>query len=118
MNLNAYDNIKEEIDKTKTWIDVKTKKLLSREIKYRQYYSLLKRFNPKLKINEYFIALIDNPPENKVYRFTFRDDYGRIKLNITSIWNESGLMYYKENVNVNIKLIESDNDGDIYLLDI
>ena len=30
MNLNAYDNITETIDKTKTWVDIRKKLLLSR----------------------------------------------------------------------------------------
>ena len=40
MNLNAYDNVIDKIDKTKTWIDVCKKLLLSREIKYRECKSI------------------------------------------------------------------------------
>lgn len=31
MNLNAYDNVKEELDKHKTWYSPKFKRLYSRE---------------------------------------------------------------------------------------
>ena len=62
MNLNAYDSITEKLDKNKTWIDIRRKTILSREMKYRKYTCILKRYNPKTNINSHFIALLDNPP--------------------------------------------------------
>ena len=47
MNLNNYDCITEKLNKTKTWVDIHKKLLLSREIKYRSYTCLLKRYNIK-----------------------------------------------------------------------
>ena len=47
MNLNNYDCITEKLNKTKTWVDIHKKLLLSREIKYRPYTCLLKRYNIK-----------------------------------------------------------------------
>ena len=37
MNLNAYDNVIEKVDKKKTWIDIHSKILYSREIIYKPY---------------------------------------------------------------------------------
>ena len=60
MNLNAYDSITEKIDKTKTWIDTKKCILLSREIKYRKYYVLSRRFNTELNTYELVDRIGDN----------------------------------------------------------
>lgn len=118
MNLNAYDNVKEKIDKTKTWIDVKHKCLISKEIKYRKYICLLKRYNPETCSNNYYIALLDNPIENKNCYYTNKDDYGRIKYKLSSIWYETCLSHIERNCNICINLVERDSDGEVYLIDI
>lgn len=118
MNLNAYDNIKEKINKTKTWTDIKRKLLISREIKYRPYYSLLKRYDVQKNVVSYFIAMLDKPPLDKVSYNTMTDDYGRIKLNVSSIWDETYLNKLETNCNICCNLVETEYDGDIYLIDI
>lgn len=118
MNLNAYDNIKEKIDKTKTWVDIRKKTLLSREIKYRPYVSLLKRYNPKLRVNEYFIALLLNPPSNRNSSRPIKDNFGRIKIRLGTIWNETNLKELDEDSNINIEFVEQEEDGEIYRLDV
>ena len=55
MNINAYDDIREKLDKTKTWVDIRKKQLFSREIKYRKYNCLLKRYDVKTNITNYYI---------------------------------------------------------------
>ena len=118
MNLNAYDDIIEKIDKRKTWIDVRKQLLLSREIKFRPYYTLTKRFNSNLNNYDYFIILLDNKPENRVSYNTKKDDYGRIKLKLYELYTESDLVYLEKDTNINIKLVDTDDDGDVYQLDI
>lgn len=118
MNLNAYDSITEKLDKNKTWIDTRRKTILSREMKYRKYTCILKRYDPKTNINSHFIALLDNPPENRLYKSTVQDDYGRIKINVSSIWKETYLSELKSNCNILCTLVESGNDGDIYSIDV
>lgn len=118
MNLNAYDSITEKLDKNKTWIDIRRKTILSREMKYRKYTCILKRYDPKTNINSHFIALLDNPPENRLYKSTIQDDYGRIKINIYSIWKETYLSDIKSDCNILCTLIESGDDGDIYSIDV
>lgn len=118
MNLNAYDNVIEKIDKTKTWINIRKKQLISREIRIRKYVSIVKRYDVKTNSTLYFIAILDNPPENHIYNKLKVDDYGRAKINIFSIWNETYLSSLDNDCNINISLTESDDNGDIYLLDV
>lgn len=118
MNLNAYDVINPKIDKKKTWVDVNKQQLLSREIKYRQYVTISKRYNKENNNYEYFIILLDDYPQDRTYNKTRKDDYGRIKINLKSIWKESSLSYYTSDSNVNIDLVDSADDGDIYKLDV
>ena len=47
-----------------------------------------------------------------------RDDYGRIKINISSVWKNTYLVRLGSNCNVCINLVESDEDGDIYFFDV
>ena len=118
MNLNAYDNITEKIDKNKSWINIHKKQLFSREIKYRRFVCLLKRFNNKTNTNSYFIALLDNPPEDRNYKLTKKDDYGRIKISLASIWKETYLVHLDHDCNIICNLVESEEDGDIYSIDV
>lgn len=118
MNLNAYDNITEKIDKTKTWIDTKKHLLLSREIKYRKYYVLCKRYEPELKTYNYYIALIDHQQLDKQSFNTKKDDYGRVKIRLHNLYDDSDLKYLEHDTNVYIELVTSEDDGEVYRLDI
>lgn len=118
MNLNAYDNVTEKLDKTKTWVDIKSKTIFSKEIKYRPYISLLKRYDVRINSSFYYLALLDEPPIDRKYKTTFVDEYGRIKFNISSIWKETYLTRLGSNCNICIDLVESEVDGDVYLLDV
>lgn len=118
MNLNNYDNVTEKLYKDKTWIDIRKKILLSREIKYKKYTCLLKRYDTKTNIYTYFIAMLNNPPENRKFNITSQDDYGRIKISLSSIWKETYLNELKSNCNIMCNLIESDEDGDVYSIDV
>ena len=101
MNLNNYDCITEKLNKTKTWVDIHKKLLLSREIKYRPYTCLLKRYNIKNNTYSYFIALLDNPQANKTCKRT-----------------KTYLNELKSNCNIMCELVESDEDGDVYSIDV
>lgn len=118
MNLNAYDDVSPVINKQATWIDINKTQLLSREIKYRKYVTISKRFNPETSEYEYYIILLDNLPANRSYTNTKKDDYGRIKINLMAIWFDSSLCTYKHNVNITLKHIEESSDGDVYKLEI
>ena len=118
MNLSAYDAIYPKIDKQKTWIDVNHYQLLSREIKYRPYITICKRYNKEENDYEYFVVLLDNIPPERDYSKTKFDEYGRIKINLKSIWKETILQNIEHNCNINISHIEHTDDGDIYKIDL
>lgn len=113
MNLNAYDSVNNTINK-KTWLDVNKHQIVTREIKYRRYFTLLKRYNPTNLIYDYFIALSDNKDENKKWYFTKRDDFGRIKIKINSIWDDLNLNDVNKNAIINLSKTEEQEDGEIY----
>lgn len=116
MNLSAYDVIHPKIDKQKTWIDIRKHQLLSREINYRRYVTISKRYDKETKSYDYFIVLLDDYPQDRSYSRTKKDDYGRIKISLNSIWKESSLNYYDADTNISIELEEQADDGDIYRL--
>lgn len=118
MNLNTYDSINEKINKKATWIDVRKKQLISRELARRPYNCLLTRYNPQTNNREYYIAMLDNPPVDKQWKHTVVDCYGRIKIRLSNIWKEIYLSSLTDDCNINITLVEQEKDGDIYLLDI
>lgn len=116
MNLNAYDDIKEKVDKTKTWVDIRKKTILSREIKYRPYVSLLKRYNTKCRVYEYYIALSLNRPLDKTSSKPLKDNYGRVKIRVGQIWTETSLNELDKDNNIDIEFVEQQEDGEIYRL--
>lgn len=118
MNLSAYDNVENVLDRTKTWVLVKSKELLSREIKKRRYYTLTKRFNITSGLYEYFLVLLDDRFPSNVCKLSHIDNYGRLKLSIKSIWGITMLSSLKYDTNIGIEHIEHTDDGDIYRLDI
>lgn len=118
MNLNAYDAIHPKIDKKRTWINVQKCQLLSREIKFRPYVTLSKRYDKENNVYNYYVIMLDDFPFDRSYSKTNKDDYGRLKISLKSIWKESSLNYIEKDVNVSVELIESADDGDIYLLNI
>ena len=54
----------------------------------------------------------------KINLNAFLDDYGRIKISLSNIWNKTYLNELKSNCNIICELVESDKDGDVYLIDV
>ena len=92
MNLSGYDIIPPTIDKKKTWLDTKFKQLLSREIKYRPYVLLCNKYVPECNT--------DDPPLNQRASHVSIDNYGRLKINLKSIWDNSPLKDINSNQNI------------------
>ena len=118
MNLNAYDNVVEKINKQKSWIDIKKKILLSRELNVRDYVLLTKRYDKSTNTTDYFVVMLDNPPVDREYKRTKVDDYGRCKISLAPIWGETYLCNVTSDFNISISLEESSYDGDIYKLNL
>ena len=108
MNLNAYDNVKEELDKHKTWYSPK----------FRMFYKFLKRWNETIKRNDYFLAISTSNTDGRFYR-TERDNYGRLKVTIPKeLIEDSILNSIVEDTNVELKLVDNQVDGEVYQLNI
>ena len=118
MNLNAYDNIKEELDKHKTWYSPKFRRLYSREIKFRLFYKFVKRWNETIKQNDYFLAISESNVDGKFYRAE-RDNYGRLKVSIPKeVIEDSILNTMTVDANIEVKLVDAQPDGEVYQLNI
>jgi len=117
MKLQQYDEVSNTIDKQKSWINVASKKIFSREIKYKPYVAIRKRFEPKISSDEYYIILCDSIPSGSSGR-VYKDDYGRVKISVFSIWEEiiRTVSNSKKDFNIGIEYIESDEDSDTYKL--
>lgn len=114
MNLVAYDKCSNLIDKTKTWIEVYKRVLFSREINKRNYVAFGKRYNTEESITDYYIIIIDDAPTDRPYSKLKVDDFGRAKINVNSIWDESDFHNIEFNRNITLKHTEHTDDGDIY----
>ena len=118
MNLNAYDNITEQVDKQKTWYNPKYHRLYSREIERHRNYNFFKRWNEQANRNDYFIAFSDVLPD-KDFRIVPTDNYGRIKLIVPKEVVEDSILYdTTKEVNVEIELVDVQVDGKVYRLNI
>ena len=118
MNLNAYDNVKEELNKHKTWYSPKFRRLYSREIKFRTFYKFLKRWNETIKRNDYFLAISMNNVDGR-FSITNKDNYSRLKFSIPKeVIEDSILNSIVEDTNVELKLVDNQVDGEVYKLNI
>lgn len=115
MNLSAYDTLT-KIDKRKTWLDVTKHQIISREIKYRNYYTIVKRYNSSATSYDYFIVLCNNKDEVNNFKIVKRDDFGRIKIKINTIWDNLNLSDITNDVNIKLNLVDEQEDGEIYEL--
>ena len=118
MNLNAYDNVKEELNKHKTWYSPKFKRLYSREIKFRMFYKFMKRWNETIKRNDYFLAVSMNNVDGR-FNIANKDNYSRLKFFVPKeVIEDSILNSIVEDTNVEIKLVDDQIDGEVYQLNI
>ena len=118
MNLNAYDNIKEELDKHKTWYSPKFRRLYSREIKFRMFYKFVKRWNETIKRDDYFLAISTSNTDGK-FSIANRDNYGRLKVSVPKeVIEDSILNSMTVDANVDVKLVDTQPDGEVYQLNI
>uniref|UniRef100_A0AAU8MHN7 Uncharacterized protein n=1 Tax=Geladintestivirus 4 TaxID=3233136 RepID=A0AAU8MHN7_9CAUD len=118
MNLNAYDNITETVDKNKTWFNPKYRRLYSREIEKHRNYNFYKRWNNNTNSNDYFVAFSDTLYDSD-FKVVPTDNYGRIKLIVPKeVIEDSILASMTIETNVEVKLIDVQHDGKVYQLDI
>lgn len=115
MNLAAYDKIN-NFNPNKDHIQISYKRLVSPTIEYHDRYCLLKTYEPNNKNYNYYIAVFDNKQEGIKDKFLKKDSNGFVKVYLTDIWNSLPDYVKEKNCNVDVKLVESQNDGKVYKL--
>ena len=115
MNLAAYDKIN-NFNPNKDHIQISYKRLVSSTIEYHDRYCLLKTYEPNNKNYNYYIAVFDNKQEGIKDKFLKKDSNGFVKIYLTDIWNDLPDYVKEKNCNVDVKLVESQNDGKVYKL--
>lgn len=117
MNLSAYDNVEHKFE-TGTWVNPKFKRLYSTEIKYRKYFVFLQKYNTELETTEYYLALTDELPKNYTYHFSIYTKDKVLKLNLKTVWDDSNFRNITDKSYLNYKLVQEDDNGEVYYLDI
>ena len=115
MNLAAYDKVN-NFNPNKDHIQISYKRLVSPTIEYHDRYCLLKTYEPNNKNYNYYIAVFDNKQEGVKDKFLKKDSNGFVKVYLTDIWNDLPDYVKEKNCNVDVKLVESQNDGKVYKL--
>lgn len=116
INLNVYETT-QKLNKTKTWLNVNKCQLLSREIKFRKYYTISIQIDPLTKEEVFHLILVDDPNIPLKLNSVKVDDYGRLKFNLNEYKDGLHLTEYNKNVNISIIYIEGDHESDVYLLE-
>ena len=115
MNLAAYDKVN-NFNPNKDHIQISYKRLVSPTIEYHDRYCLLKTYEPNNKNYNYYIAVFDNKQEGIKDKFLKKDSNGFVKVYLTDIWNDLPDYVKEKNCNVDVKLVESQDDGKVYKL--
>lgn len=118
MNLNEFNVVTKAINKQKSWIDCDRKVLYSREIRKRQYYSILKKYNPTNNNTDYYILTFDEPISDVAFKPLIRDNYQRTKIYLNEIWIESNMYLFERMCNVLVTAMERTPDSDLYLINL
>ena len=117
MNLIAYDKVSGTPTKSKIHTYSGFPYIITREVNYRKYYCFVTRFEPTINDTILYLVLLDeNPPDRAVAR-TRRDNYGRLKFNMSMLCGKYYIPQGKQ-VNVIVSRETQADDGDIYKLEL
>ena len=114
INLNKYDDV---IQIKHNWISHKYVRLYSSVIKFKSYFTILKRYNSELKCNDYYLLLSDKPIINKVYKNVICGKNNILKFDLHMFWNKLPIPK-EEDTEIDIELVEEDNDSVVYYINI
>lgn len=114
MNFSAYDLVKEV---NNSYILPEYYRLYSKQIKYRNYYTFLKRYNNEDKEYEYFLCMCDVPYDNIEWYSSNMDTKGVVKINLKPIWLLSKFRELTAKTNVKLCLESKDEDGEVYKIE-
>ena len=113
MIINKYDTISVKLDRRKPFINISTKKLVISINTNKKYYNIAKRYDSINKLYNYFIVLTTEENENSVKLFKIRN---KVYIKLHSIWDILNI-YTHYNFNVNVILVESDENTDVYKIE-
>lgn len=113
MIINKYDTISIKLNRRKPFINVSTKKLVIPINTNKKYYNIAKRYDSINKLYNYFIVLTIEENENSVKLFKIRN---KVYIKLHSIWDIFNI-YTSYNFNVNVILVESDENTDVYKIE-
>ena len=113
MIINKYDTISIKLDRRRPFINVSTKKLVIPINTNKKYYNIAKRYDSINKLYNYFIVLTTEENENSVKLFKIRN---KVYIKLHSIWDIFNI-YTHYNFNVNVTLVESDENTDVYKIE-
>ena len=113
MIINKYDTISIKLNRRKPFINVSTKKLVMPINTNKKYYNIAKRYDSINKLYNYFIVFTTEENENSVKLFKIRN---KVYIKLHSIWDIFNI-YIHYNFNVNVILVESDENTDVYKIE-
>lgn len=113
MIINKYDTMSIKLNRKRPFINVSTKKLVMPINTNKKYYNIAKRYDSINKLYNYFIVLTTEENENSVKLFNIRN---KVYIKLHSIWNIFNI-YTHYNFNVNVILVESDENTDVYKIE-
>lgn len=113
MGVFKYEVINNRIDRKKPFVDAKGFFIIPNIKTSYKYYLEVRRYNEQTLNYEYFllfgfIKFDDNCRNCKL------DDYCRFKLRLSKDLKEYVHNYFKDNGNVNIEYLESENNYDVW----
>lgn len=117
MNLAAYDKIDYVKSDSKIYIYNKHPYIVTRNVVYRKYYCFVTRYEPDVKDTSIYLVLLDDKPPDRPVAKTRRDEYGRLKFNMSIINNKLKLPQCNH-FSIKITTDTHSDDGDIYKLEI
>ena len=117
LNLNPYDKVENQFN-NKTWINPKYKKLYSKEIEFKPYYSFLQRYNKNSNTYDYYVIFSNVQYDDINWHSTTTNKNKAITINLSSIWNKSTLNRIKTPESISLIKKEEDKDSVIYYIDV
>lgn len=117
MNLIAYDKIDYIKNNSKIYIYNNHPYIITRDVVYRKYYCFVTRYEPDAKNTSIYLVLLDDKPPDRPVAKTRKDEYGRLKFNMSILSNKFKLPQSNK-INIDIVLDTHSDDGDIYKLEI
>jgi hypothetical protein len=117
MNLVAYDKVSSAPTKSKIHTYSGFPYIITREVNYRKYYCFVTRYEPTINDTILYLVLLDDNPPDRAVAKTRRDNYGRLKFNMSILAGKFNIPQSKQ-VIINLSLETQADDGDIYKLEL